>query len=142
MTLHTRSLKRLVSGLQEPDTNCNSPRYNREETIPLLERLKTGLEEAILHAEGKITLKATVLKRPDPPPQVQANDLVRLRLESGLSQAVFARMLNVSTKTIQSWEQGQRRPSQSALRLIQVFRQDPYGLLKVVGMTNLQAKSS
>ena len=52
-----------------------------------------------------------------------------------MSQAVFARMLNVSTKTVQSWEQGQRRPSQAALRLIQVFRQNPSGLLEVVGMS-------
>jgi hypothetical protein len=48
-------------------------------------------------------------------------------------------MLNVSTKTVQSWEQGQRRPSQAALRLIQVFRQDPSGLLEVVGMSPLVA---
>ena len=52
-----------------------------------------------------------------------------------MSQAVFARMLNVSTKTVQSWEQGQRSPSQAALRLIQVFRQNPSSLLGVVGMS-------
>ena len=52
-----------------------------------------------------------------------------------MSQAVFARVLNVSTKTVQSWEQGQRKPSQAALRLIQVFRHDPSGLLEVAGMS-------
>jgi putative transcriptional regulator len=52
-----------------------------------------------------------------------------------LSQSVFAQVLNVSTKTVQSWEQGQRKPSQAALRLIQVFRQDPSGLLDIVGMS-------
>ena len=44
-------------------------------------------------------------------------------------------LLNVSTKSVQSWEQGQRKPSQAALRLIQVFRQDPSGLLELVGMS-------
>jgi DNA-binding transcriptional regulator YiaG len=34
-----------------------------------------------------------------------------------MSQAVFAQVLNVSTKTVQSWVQGQRKPSQAALRL-------------------------
>ncbi len=42
---------------------------------------------------------------------------------------------NKSTKTVQSWEQGQRKPSQAALRLIQVFRQNPSGLLELVGMS-------
>jgi len=102
---------------------------------PLFERLKTGLEEGIRHAKGEITLKTTTLEIPDRPPEVGAQELTKLRLKSGMSQAYFARMLNVSTKTVQSWEQGQRRPSQAALRLIQVFRQNPSGLLEVVGMS-------
>jgi DNA-binding transcriptional regulator YiaG len=39
-----------------------------------------------------------------------------------MSKAIFAGMLNLSTKTVQSWEEGVRKPSQAALRLIQVFR--------------------
>jgi putative transcriptional regulator len=87
--------------------------------------LKTGLEEGIRHAKGEIMLKTTTLETPDPPPQVRSHELTELRLNSGMSQAVFAQVLKVSTKTIQSWEQGTRRPSQAALRLIQVFRQNP-----------------
>ncbi len=102
---------------------------------PLFERLKTGLEEAIRHAKGEITLKATTLELPDRPPDVGADELAILRLASGMSRAVFARILNVSTKTVQSWEQGQRKPSQAALRLIQVFHHNPAGLFEVVGMT-------
>jgi putative transcriptional regulator len=101
---------------------------------PLFDRLKAGLEEGIRHARGEITLKTTILEMPDRPPEVGAKELIAIRLESGMSQAVFARMLNVSTKTVQSWEQGARRPSQAALRLIQVFRQDPAAVLQVVGM--------
>ena len=103
---------------------------------PLFERLKTGLEEAIRHAKGEITLKTTTLEMPDRPPDVGAEELTKLRLASGMSQAIFARMLNVSTKTVQSWEQGHRKPSQAALRLIQVYRHNPSGLLEVVGMTS------
>ncbi len=79
---------------------------------------------------------------PDPPPEVGADELTEIRLGSGMSQAVFARMLNVSTKTVQSWEQGARKPSQAALRLIQVFRQDPAGLLEIVGMSAPKVKVS
>jgi putative transcriptional regulator len=89
-----------------------------------------GPEEAIRHAKGEITLKTATLAMPDRPPEVGADKLTKLRLKSGMSQSVFARMLNVSTKTVQSWEQGLRKPSQAALRQIQVFRQNPSGLRK------------
>jgi len=102
---------------------------------PLFERLRTGLEDGIRHAKGEIALKTTTLELPDRPPEVRAEELSELRNASGMSQAVFARMLNVSTKTVQSWEQGHRKPSQAALRLIQVFRRDPSGLLEIVGMS-------
>jgi putative transcriptional regulator len=102
---------------------------------PLFERLKTGLEEAIRHADGEIRLKTTTLEMPDRPPEIRAEELTRLRLESGMSQAVFARVLNVSAKTVRSWEQGTRKPSQAALRLIQVYRNDPSGVLQAVGMS-------
>ena len=58
-----------------------------------------------------------------------------------MSPEVFARVLNVPTRTVQSWEDGTRRPSQAALRLIQVFRQNTAGVLEVVGMTAAQADS-
>lgn len=54
----------------------------------------------------------------------------------------LARLLNVSIKTVQSWEQGHRKPSQAALRMIQVFRHDPSGLLEVVGMSRPKVTAS
>ncbi len=109
---------------------------------PLFDRLKAGLEEGILHAKGEIALRTTTLELPGRPPEIEAAELRQLRLASGMSRDVFARMLNVSTKTVQSWEQGARKPSQAALRLIQVFCQSPSILLEVVGMSepNGQAK--
>jgi putative transcriptional regulator len=105
--------------------------------LPVAEQIRKGLEEAIRHAKGEITLKTTTLEGPDPPPKVGADALLRLRRKTGMSQAVFARVLNVSTKTVQSWEQGTRTPSRAALRLIQVFRQDPSGVLQAAGMPGL-----
>jgi putative transcriptional regulator len=110
--------------------------------LPVAEQIRKGLEEAIRHAKGEITLRTTTLEMPDPPPEVGAAELTKLRLASGMSQAVFARLLNVSTKTVQSWEQGHRKPSQAALRLIQVFRHNPSGLFEVAGMSLAAVKSS
>jgi len=106
----------------------------QKERKPLFERLRTGLEEAIRHTRGEITLRTTVCELPDPPPEVMAQELTRLRLNHQMSQAFFARLLNVSTKTVQSWEHGTRRPSQATLRLIQVLRQNPSVLFQVVGI--------
>src|SRR5438105_9304773 len=108
---------------------------DQRKRLPLAERIRKGLEEAIRHARGEITLKTTTIELPDRPPEVGAEELMKLRLAGGMSQAVFARLLNVSTKTVQNWEQGHRKPSQAALRLIQVFRHNPSGLFEVVGMT-------
>ena len=42
-----------------------------------------------------------------------------------MSQAVFAAVVNVSVKTVQSWEQGVREPSDAALRMLQLMRREP-----------------
>ena len=101
---------------------------------PLFERLKSGLEDANRHAKGEITLKTTTVELPDKPPEVDPDDVVRIRLDNQMSQAVFARVLNVSPKTVQSWEQGSRKPSHASLRLIQVIRKNPQLVLQTVGM--------
>jgi putative transcriptional regulator len=108
---------------------------DKSKRLPVADQIRKGLEEAILHAKGEITLKTTTLEMPVRAPEVGAEELTKLRLKNGISQAVFAQVLNVSTKTVQSWEQGQRKPSQAALRLIQVFRRDPSMVLEVAGMS-------
>ncbi len=71
--------------------------------LPVAEQIRKGLEEAIRHARGEITLKTTTVELPDEPPEIDAPTLVASRDQSRMSQAVFARLLNVSTKTVQSW---------------------------------------
>ncbi|MEX0716629.1 MAG: helix-turn-helix domain-containing protein [Planctomycetaceae bacterium] len=71
---------------------------------PLAARLAKSLEEGIRHAKGEVDLKT--IEMPQEPPEVDAGAVVRLRKKANMSQAVFARLLNVSTKTVQSWEQG------------------------------------
>jgi putative transcriptional regulator len=95
----------------------------------LFERLKGGLEESIEYADGNTNLRTTVV--PDAPPDVSGTDVVAIRERMAVSQAVFAKVLNVSTKTVQSWEQGVRRPSQSALRLLQIVGSDPSVVLRI-----------
>jgi putative transcriptional regulator len=90
-----------------------------------------GLEEALKHSEGKITLKTTTIEIPDLPPPVSKVEISRIRLKVlNMSQAAFAAYLGVSPAVIQSWEQGQKKPSGAARRLLQVVARNPEVLFK------------
>jgi putative transcriptional regulator len=98
----------------------------------LFERLKTGLEAGIQFARGKLTLKT--VDRVAPPPTIGPQEIIRLRQSGGLSQSVLAETLGVSVKTLQSWEQGARKPSPLACRLLQIVAADPDTVYRIVGV--------
>ena len=102
---------------------------------PLFERLTQGLEEGIAHAKGELTLRTVEV--PEEPPEIDAKTLAELRARATMSQTVFAKMLNVSTKTLQSWEQGIRQPSDASRRLIQVFSIYPEVICRSVGLPEI-----
>lgn len=91
--------------------------------------LTESLHQALEHARGDRTdLRTTVL--PSPPPPMSKQEITRLRQELSCSQSVFARVLNVSVKTVQAWEQGVRIPSDAALKLLSIARKHPDILLE------------
>jgi len=46
----------------------------------------------------------------------------RIRENSRVSQAVFARLLNTSVSTVQKWEIGQKKPTGAALKLLHLVQ--------------------
>lgn len=54
------------------------------------------------------------------------------RARLGLSQSEFARLLGVSVRTLQEWEQGRRAPSGPARRLLAIAHKNPRVLLEAV----------
>ena len=56
-----------------------------------------------------------------PPPIYTADAIRRLREHLHVSQAVFAAYLNASVSTVQKWENGEKKPSGAALRLLSVI---------------------
>jgi len=47
------------------------------------------------------------------------------RKKSGLSQAEFAKLIGISVRTLQAWEQGKRTPSGAAQTLIRMVNAHP-----------------
>ena len=58
--------------------------------------------------------------------------IVRAREKSGLTQAEFAKLLGVSVRTLQDWEQGRREPNAAAQTLIKVAEKHPKVLRELV----------
>ena len=85
--------------------------------------------EALAHTQGKRSLRTTTL--PLPPKPLNGRAVKRLRATLHVSQAVFARYLNVSTKLVQAWEANRRNPEGPALVLLHIAAQQPAVLERV-----------
>jgi putative transcriptional regulator len=93
--------------------------------------LKEAMEDALAFERGKRrNLKVTRIQAPRPPKVMSPRDIARIRERLNCSQAVFAMMLNISTKTVQAWEQGSREPSDAALKLLTIAKKHPEVLLE------------
>lgn len=90
----------------------------------LLDTLKSGKAH---------TLRTTTLELPAPLPVRSSAEVRALRDRLGVSQAVFARLLNVPLTTVSSWENSQRKPSGAALKLLDVAERHPEALGVVAG---------
>lgn len=85
--------------------------------------LMESANEALEHTKGKRELRTTEL--PPPPRPVGGSGIRKLRTRLKMSQAVFARYLNVSTKLVQAWEAGRRTPDGPALLLVRLVERNP-----------------
>ena len=57
--------------------------------------------------------------------EVKLTMAAEARRHVGLSQAEFAKLLGVSLRTLQDWEQGRREPSGAAKTLLKIAAQNP-----------------
>jgi|SRR6516225_3079068 putative transcriptional regulator len=54
--------------------------------------------------------------------QLSGKDIQRMREQAGVSQAIFARYLNVKTKLVSEWERGEKKPSGPSLKLLSIVK--------------------
>ncbi|MBV9773600.1 MAG: helix-turn-helix domain-containing protein [Gemmatimonadetes bacterium] len=106
------------------------------------DQLIEALQEAVAYQRGELenarvdrvelTARTT---RVVPPPRYDADRIRSIRRRLGVSQPVFAGLLNVSGGTVRAWEQGLRDPDGPSLRLLEVAESHPAALLAhVVGV--------
>ena len=63
--------------------------------------------------------------------KVKLPPVAEARAKTGLSQQDFARLLGVSPRTLQDWEQGRRQPTGAAKTLLRVAISHPEILLSL-----------
>jgi putative transcriptional regulator len=72
-------------------------------------------------AMDEITMRQNKALRLPPKRAFRPEDIRRIRMANHVSQAVFAAILGIGKITVQQWEQGQRRPSGPAQRLLDLI---------------------
>ncbi len=90
-----------------------------------------ALKDVRDHVAGlkKITMRTTTVALPARVERIKPAEVRAIRRKLKVSQAVFARLLNVPVVTEASWEVGRRNPSGAALRLLQIAKKEPDVLL-------------
>jgi putative transcriptional regulator len=63
--------------------------------------------------------------------QVPVTEALQARAKMELSQSQFAKLLGVSVRTLQEWEQGRKKPTGAAQTLLRVAVQTPQALLSL-----------
>ncbi len=72
---------------------------------------------------GKKVIDQTTMREIDdlaltPVKELGPGEIKGLRVAAGLSQAMLARVLNVTSSSVSQWERGEKDPSGSALKLL------------------------
>jgi DNA-binding transcriptional regulator YiaG len=83
----------------------------------LFDDLVGSLKEAKAIASGKAKASRRF--------EVSTPDVKRVREKIGLSQSEFARLMRVSIKTLQNWEQHRRSPTGPAAALLKIVSTAP-----------------
>jgi DNA-binding transcriptional regulator YiaG len=90
---------------------------------------KHGQPEAAADKPAKSGLDLRQAELPARPKPLKPADIRALRTSLNASQALLARLLNVSSNAVESWEQGIREPRQATLKLLHIAKKNPGVLL-------------
>jgi len=99
------------------------------------QELIESMQELLDYSEGKIDLRTTKFNISPVCDTISVEDIKETRRVLGMSQSIFALVLGVSKKTVESWEAGRYTPDGAARRLITIMQLDPtfpekYGIVQ------------
>jgi putative transcriptional regulator len=89
---------------------------------PEMERFEADLLQSVREYKAGKFVRSTV---------VTPTDALQARSRMALSQAQFAKLLGVSVRTLQEWEQGRKKPTGAAQMLLRIAVRSPEALLAV-----------
>ena len=87
--------------------------------------LMEAMQEMLDHSAGKIKLRTSTYSLTPVCEAISVDEIKETRSKLGVSQGVFAVVLGVSKKTVESWETGRYTPDGAARRLITMLKEDP-----------------
>ena len=90
----------------------------------LFDELVQSLKEAKAIAKGEAKASRRY--------EMTAPDVREVRERLGLSQSEFARLMRVSVKTLQNWEQNRRHPTGPAAALLKIVSAEPKLVMKTL----------
>ena len=99
----------------------------------LFDDLREGLQEAIEYEKGNGKAKERVLII-NPVRKYNSNEIKKIRNKAGMTQAVFAKYMGVSPKTVEAWELGRTHPTGPAFRLLSIIEQGKEAELSFVSV--------
>jgi DNA-binding transcriptional regulator YiaG len=100
----------------------------KRKKVRVFGELRQSLSDALDYEQGKKT-GLRVSQLPPPPKPLTPGQIRAIRQSFNVSQAGFARIINVSVTAVESWEQGARRPREATLKLLAVAEKHPEVLL-------------
>lgn len=95
----------------------------------LFDEMISGFAEAKKYRAGK-KAKVRVSRVAFEPVKLKPAEIRSVRVRLGFSQPQFAEFLCTSVGSVRSWEQGLRKPQNSALRLLAIAKEKPAVLLR------------
>jgi len=106
---------------------CSSPKWSKRSS-----GMKSKMFEELLESvrEGGAILRGQ--KKPSRRFEVGPSGIRAIRERTSLSQSEFARLIGVSVKTLQNWEQDRRRPTGPAATLLKIIACEPRLAVKAI----------
>jgi putative transcriptional regulator len=92
------------------------------------ESIMRGLQQVAEYKNGdktKCRVRNVEIPNIEPVQEFSKDDIKSIRLKINLPQTHFAELLGVSSRSVEAWEAGTRKPTGTAKRLFQMINNNP-----------------